>query len=192
MYCYVKMKSKCDVYSVYLATRTQDFSVWSSISCKDYRTGVQVAVCFPEVEPFCFLCHWLSSSVPVAVAHYLFIGCLVWKTSSLFNIDNKSEQRVCPSRYTGYHLCLLSSWLVFIVLDYPQSLRNLTVGCYFPILINTCQIFCPASLYSRQLLGQILVLITESSEGKLRHWHSQLLFSVGNRCWLTECWLLKS
>lgn len=84
MCCYVQMKSKCDVYSVYLAARTQDFSVWSSISCKDYRTGVQAAVCFPEVEPFCFLCHWLSSSVPVAVAHYLFIGCLVWKNIQSF------------------------------------------------------------------------------------------------------------
>lgn len=187
MCCYVQMKSKYDLYTLYLTTRTQDFSVSSSISCQDYRTRVQVAVCFPQVEPFCFLCHWLSSSVPVAVAQYLFIGCLVWKNIQSFNIDNKSEQWVCPSRYTGYHLCLLSSWLVLIVLDCPQSLRSPTVGCYFSVPINTCQIFCPASLYSRQLLGQILVLIIESSEGKLRHWHSQLLFSVGNRYWLAEC-----
>lgn len=63
---------------------------------------------------------------------------------------------------------LLAGFLLH--LTYPQSLRILTVGCYFPILINTCQIFCHASLYSWQLLGQFLVLITESLEGELRKW----------------------
>lgn len=116
MWCYVQMKSKRVVYRVYLATRTQDFSLWSSVSCKDYRIEVQVTFCFPQVETFCSLCYWLSSSVPVAVAHYLFIGCLVWKSIQSFNMDNKSEQWVCPSRYTGYHLCLLGSWLVFFLL----------------------------------------------------------------------------
>lgn len=93
------------------------------------------------------LSQWQQLTIYLLAVQYV-------ETSSLFNIDNKSEQRVCPSRYTGYHLCLLISWLVFIVLNYPQSLRNLTVGCYFPILINTCQIFCPASLYSFQVRFQ--------------------------------------
>lgn len=121
MWCYVQMKSKRVVYRVYLATRTQDFSLWSSVSCKDYRIEVQVTFCFPQVETFCSLCYWLSSSVPVAVAHYLFIGSLVWKSIQSFNMDNKSEQWVCPSRYTGYHLCLLGSWLVFFCYTWLSS-----------------------------------------------------------------------
>lgn len=36
----------------------------------------QAAMCSPPAAAFCFLCHWLSSSIPEAVAHCLFIGCL--------------------------------------------------------------------------------------------------------------------
>lgn len=94
--CRWNWDAMCDVYSVYLGTRAQDFPGWSSISCKDYRIEVQVAFCFPQVESFCFLCYWLSFPVPLAVAHCLFIGCLVWKNIQSFSIDKKSEQRSLP------------------------------------------------------------------------------------------------
>jgi hypothetical protein len=68
--------SNAKVYRWNLPAGRQDFN-----SCKEYRIEVQVAVYSPQDESFCSLCHWLSSSVPVAVALCLFIGYLVWKNN---------------------------------------------------------------------------------------------------------------
>ena len=118
---------------------------------------------------FCFLGHWLASSVPVAVAHCLFTGCSVWENISSLIIDNRLEQWACPSRHIGFNLWLLGSWLVCCtLLSWKFEKSECFVGCCFPILINTCQTFCHAALEPWQLLGQISVLIPASLEVELR------------------------